>query len=174
MTSSTAPTTSAPTASFAVKDVAAYLAKELGGSSACWVTWLANDRKPERANRLPPVRGPGRPRYLGAAVQAFVDAERARRMQRSGPSGRVAEVMRAFGIGESDGSSTGRRLDCQVSAQLDEATGEGFVQMAVASPLRIYRLEPAQARELALQLAREAKDAERLAQIHNNPQGSIS
>ena len=148
------------------RETAAYLADQLGGKPERWPTWLANDRRPGRSNELPPLPGPGRPRYLPAAIDAFIEAERARRLKDTGPSGRMAEVLRAVGIGEEGGSPTGRRLDCQVTAQLDETAGFGFVQLIIATPLLVYRLNVSQAREIALQLSREADDAEQMLAIH--------
>ena len=156
-------TTTEVTPTLNVKDAAQRLADLLGGNADRWRVWLANDRRPGRAQQLTPVMGPGRPRYQLAALEAFVTTERALRLKESGPSGRIAEVLKAVGIGEEGGSSTGRRLDCQVSAQLDEATGTGFIQMVVATPLLVYRLSPDQARDLAVNLYREAADAERYA-----------
>ena len=156
-------TTTEVTPTLSVKNAAQRLADLLGGNADRWRVWLANDRRPGRAHQLTPVMGPGRPRYQLAALEAFVTTERARRMKESGPSGRIAEVLKAVGIGEEGGSSTGRRLDCQVSAQLDEATGAGFIQMVVATPLLVYRLSPNQARGLAADLNQEAADAERYA-----------
>jgi hypothetical protein len=153
------------TESLNARDTAAHLASELGGKPERWLTWLANDRRPGRSNELPPLPGPGRPHYLSAAIDAFIEADRARRLKDTGPSGRVAEVLRAVGIGEERGSSTGRRLDCQVAGQLDETTGIGFVQLVIATPLLVYRLDVSQAREIALQLTREADDAEKMQAI---------
>lgn len=144
---------------------AQFLADQLGGAREHWVTWLANDRRPGRAGLLPPAAGPGRPKYHRAALEAFVESERAKRLRSYGPSGRAQEVMKAFGIGEEGGSRTGRRLDCQVMGQLDEATNRGFVQLQIASPLLVYRLSSAQARTLAAELQREAEDADHMESI---------
>lgn len=138
---------------------AAHLAAELGGKPTLWTTWLTNDRRPGRANELMPLAGPGRPRYLRAEVDNFIAADRARRLKAQGPVGRVAEVLKAVGIGEEGGSPTGRRLDCQVTACVDEQTNAGFVQLVIASPLLIFRVSPDQARDLAAQLVAEADDA---------------
>ena len=146
-----------------VKDAAQRLAELFGGNADRWKVWLANDRRPGRAHQLHPVMGPGRPRYQLAAIEAFVTTERARRFKDAGPSGRIAEVLNAVGIGVDGGSSTGRRLDCRVQAQRDESTSEGFVQLVIATPLLVFRLSPDQARDLAANLDQEAADAERYA-----------
>lgn len=144
---------------------AIYLADQLGGKPTLWVTWLANDRRPGRAGLIPPAEGPGRPKYLRVALDAFVDIERAKRLKNSGLSGRAAEVMSAFGIGEEGGGRTGRRLDYQVNGQLDEANAVGFVQLLIASPMLVFRLSTEQARSLAAAMLREADDADHIAAI---------
>lgn len=144
---------------------AGYLADRLGGKLDLWKTWLANDRRPGRAGLVPPLQGPGRPKYQQGALDAFIDAERAKRLKASGPAGRASEVMAAFGIGQEGGSSTGRALSCQVVGQLDEADGSGFVQLVIASPLLVFRLSPDQARALAASLGAEAGAADHLASI---------
>lgn len=141
------------------KEVADDLADRLGGTPSRWATWLANDRRPGRAHLLPPLRGPGRLRYLRAALDAYVDAERSRRARDTTPAGRVAEALRAFGIGEEGGSSTGRRLDCQVLEQRDDGDGKPFVQVVVAKPLLVFRLEPDEAHRLAASLIAAARAA---------------
>ena len=110
-------TTTEVTPTLSVKDAAQRLADLLGGTAERWRVWLSNDRRPGRAQQLTPVMGPGRPRYQLAALEAFVTTERATRLKESGPSGRIAEVLKAVGIGEEGGSSTGRRLDCQVAGE---------------------------------------------------------
>ncbi len=145
-------------------EVADVLAAELGGTSTHWHTWLKNDRKPGRKNLLPPLPGPGRPRYLMVAVEALIAAERARRMQDGQPVGRAAEVMKAFGIGEG-GTNTGRHLEAHVYGQLDEHAKVGFVQLHVLHPMLMFRLTPDQARQLAAELIEEAKYADRMESI---------
>lgn len=154
-----------PTHDLGAQAAADLLAGELGGTPARWLTWLANDRRPGRAGLLPPLDGPGRPRYLLVALEAYVAAERARRARRDGIGGRAAEVMRAFGIGEEGGSRTGRRLESVVTAQLDEQNGVGFVQLMVTSPLMVFRLNIDEARALAAQLTEMTADAEHLQRI---------
>lgn len=135
-----------------VAETVSYLVVALGGSPEYWTIWLANDRKPGRARHLPANQGPGRPRYSQAAVDAYIDLQRAKRLQQQGISGRASEVFEAFGIGSAGGSSTGRRFDARISAQLDEDTGIPFVQVVTASPLAVYRLSVEQARVVALEL----------------------
>lgn len=142
-----------------VAETVAYLSSVLGGKPARWTIWLANDRKPGRAQYLRVEPGPGRPRYARSVVDAYVDAQRAKRLREQGPSGRAVEVLEAFGIGTEAGSSTGRRFSAQVLPQLDEGTGVPFVQLITASPLAVYRLSVTQAREVAAELTDAADRA---------------
>ncbi len=158
-----------PKAELRALAAAEHLATELGGSVERWTIWLANDRRrPNRAGHsalIPPLDGPGRPRYLIAALNSFIEAERAKRARSGAPMGRMQDVMRAFGIGEEGGSRTGRRLDSVVTAQLDEQSGEGFVQLMVTSPLMVFRLSIGEARNLAAQLTEMTADAEHIQHI---------
>jgi len=142
----------------------AYLATELGGTAERWQTWLKNDRKPGRKQLLPPLAGPGRPRYLRVAVDALIATERGKRIAAGQPISRAAEVMKAFGIGEG-GTSTGRPLDARIYGQIDERSQEGFVQLHVAHPLLVFRLTPSEARTLSAALSAEANDAEHMARL---------
>jgi hypothetical protein len=73
--------------------------------------------------------------------------------------------MRAFGIGEKGGSTTGRKLNVStVSLQLDQATGERFVQLVTSEPLMVYRLELSEASALAKELTEAAQAGQRNAQ----------
>jgi nucleoside diphosphate kinase len=68
-------------------------------------------------------------------------------------SGRMMEVMNAFGVGKTGGSTTGKKLNVtSIQAQRDEVTGEGFVQLITSDPLSVYRLPMEQAVEIAQQL----------------------
>ena len=68
-------------------------------------------------------------------------------------SSRAAEALNAFGIGEANGSTTGRKLDCTITPQLDPLTRKHFVQIVVKEPLLVFRVEIDQAKELHAELA---------------------
>ena len=70
--------------------------------------------------------------------------------------------MRAFGIGDKNGSSTGRILCiATINPQIDEATGQPFVQLITSDPMMVYRLEPNQAKSLAQELIEAVKICEK-------------
>lgn len=107
--------------------------------------------------------------YTHQALQEFAEFEKVRRLGQMKLTGRAAEVMQAFGIGSPDGSTTGRRLEVtEVSGQYDETTQTAFVRLAVQNPLRIYRLEPTEAKALIEQLKDALTDSEHFQNIIND------
>jgi hypothetical protein len=64
------PNTDMPTV--AAANAAEMLAEAIGGSAQHWAIWLKNDRRPGRANRVPPVPGPGRPRYYRHHIEEYI------------------------------------------------------------------------------------------------------
>lgn len=126
-----------------------------GESAAHWRTALANNRKP---NRKPPHRVPfstlGRGAFYAVSdLIEYAEFEKARRMGTLKLTGRVAEVMRAFGIGANGGSTKGRKFDVTgISPQIDEATNAPFIQLILDNPLMVYRLELAEAKSIAREL----------------------
>lgn len=52
---------------------AEFLAEQIGGKREHWLTWLKNDRRPGRANHIPQISGPGRPRYYRHDVESYVE-----------------------------------------------------------------------------------------------------
>lgn len=67
------------TLTISVAKAAEVLAERLGGNPQHWVLWLKNDRRPGRANHVPVVPGPGRPRYELRHVEQFIRQEQAAR-----------------------------------------------------------------------------------------------
>lgn len=55
-----------------VGQAAELLADKLGGSTQQWAEWLKNDRRPGRANHIPVVPGPGRPRYHLHKIEQYI------------------------------------------------------------------------------------------------------
>lgn len=126
-----------------------------GESPAYWRTALINNR---RADRHPPHRisfvtmGRGA-FYEPAALQAFAGFEKMRRLGTLKLSGRAAEAMRAFGIGEVGGGTTGRKLNITaITPQIEDVTGMAFVQIITRDPFMVYRLEVPEAQSAAKEL----------------------
>ncbi|MFM0723423.1 hypothetical protein PQQ53_06990 [Paraburkholderia strydomiana] len=132
-----------------------------------WMTWLQNNRNHARkvSYRIPFERMAGGVFYLQEEINRFIEWEKGRQIGTVRLSGRAAEAMRAFGIGEKGGSTTGRKLNVStVSLQLDQATGERFVQLVTSEPLMVYRLELSEASALAKELTEAAQAGQRNAQ----------
>lgn len=133
-----------------------YLSKQLSGKTVeQWELWLRNNRNQSRAvpYRIAFERMSNVTYYRPEELAKFVEWEKSRQLGVMKLTGRSAEVMRAFGIGSSNGSTTGRKLEIVgITDQVDEATGEPFVQLVIKEPLMVYRLDPDQARQVAAKL----------------------
>ncbi|MDR5811191.1 hypothetical protein [Caballeronia sp. LZ019] len=137
------------------------------GGTAYWSRVLTNNRREDRnpPHRVAFQRLGGGAFYRPEDVAAFVEFEKSRRLGVLKLSGRAAEAVRAFGIGEKGGSATGRKLNVSaLTLQLDQATGAHFVQLVTNDPLMVYRLELSEARALAKELADTAQAGQRGAQ----------
>ncbi|ADG14253.1 conserved hypothetical protein [Paraburkholderia atlantica] len=136
------------------------------GDSAYWSGFLINNRRTDRSpiHRIPFSRVGKAALYSPEDLARYVEFEKARRLGTVKLTGRAAEALQAFGIGESGGSSTGRRLEiADVSLQIDEATREPFVRLVISEPMLVYRLELSQAQSLSERLLEAAKIGKRLA-----------
>lgn len=101
--------------------------------------------------------------YTQEALQEFAEFEKVRRLGKMRLSPRATEALRAFGIGESGGSSTGRKLTVTgINSQIDQATGLAFVQLITSDPLMVYRLEPDQAVAVGKELLEAGQQAQRI------------
>jgi len=141
-----------PLSLYHVGTAAALLNESLPGKSeSYWTTWLQNNRSVGRRvpYRIPFRRGSGSVFYLLQDLQEFVEWEKTRQLGTTKLSGRAAEAMRAFGVGEATGSTTGRKLDYEVFPQFDPVTGEGYVQLIVKQPLMVFRLSLTEAEDFA-------------------------
>jgi hypothetical protein len=145
-----------PKDTVSVAEVAKHLAKALGGTSAYWSTWLANDRKPGRVNRcLPQESGLGRPRYSVAVVDAYVAD-----YKRDHPE-----------AGHTPGSSKGRRFAPHISAMtLADGADQAAVLFVIPKPLASYVLSAHEARHTAARLIKAADEIEEEAN-HGDRQG---
>jgi hypothetical protein len=136
------------------------------GDSAYWSRFLINNRRTDRSpiHRIPFSRVGKAAFYAPEELGRYVEFEKARRLGTVKLTGRAAEALLAFGIGESGGSATGRRLEvADISLQMDEATRKPFVRFVIAEPMLVYRLELSQAQSLAKRLLDAAKAGERVA-----------
>lgn len=135
------------------------------GGIVYWTRYLTNNRRDDRnpPHRVPFQRISNGAFYRPADIAEFIEFEKSRRIGVRKLSGRAAEAMRAYGIGEAGGSTTGRKLDCAILPQTDPATGAPYVSMTVDNPLLVFRLDLDQARQIRDELAEVIKVCERAA-----------
>lgn len=126
---------------------------------AQWRTALINNRRTDRSTpyRVPFLTMGKAAFYKLDDLKEFVEFEKSRRIGAFKVSAKTAEAFRAVGFNEKGGSSTGRKFDVQnISRQINEATGEVFVQLHINNPLYVFRLSPDEAREYAEMLLEAA------------------
>lgn len=127
-----------------------------------WASWLRENRNHSKKAiyRIPVVKMGRQVFYRRHELNEFVRFHQQLRIGDVRPTGRVAEMLSAFGVGMG-GSSTGYAWpQATVSAAVDEATGAPFVQLSVPSPRpTVYRLDPSQATGLAAALVDTARAA---------------
>jgi len=133
-----------------------------------WHAFLQNNRNPARSAvyRIPFDRLGKMALYEPVELERFVEWEKSRQLGTMKLGSRAAEALQAFGVGETSGSTTGRKLSVVgVTAQHDEATNSVFVQFVVGEPLRVYRLEISEALTLTRQLEEALQDTVALQKI---------
>lgn len=120
-----------------------------------WALWLRNNANQARhATYRIPTESIGRGTFYNIEeLTKFVEFERGRQLGSIKLKGRAAEVARAFGLGSTSGSTTGRELLISaIDPQFDEVSGKTLVRMVTDSPLMVYRLEVSQAKKIAAEL----------------------
>lgn len=117
-----------------------------------WEGWLQNNRNQSRKvpYRIPFERIAGGVFYSKVEIDKFIESEKQRRAGSIKNSGRVAEIMRAYGIDEG-GTSKGRVWK-GLSAYTSNDEGEVYIQLTIKEPWLVYRLTPEQARSAAKEL----------------------
>lgn len=124
-------------------------------STRQWTVALLNNRRPTSnpVHKIPYMKIGRNGFYKIEDINAFVVFEQSRRVGTIKLSARAAEAMSSIGFNEQGGSSTGRRFELtSISAQIDDDTGDEFVQMITSGPLRVYRLSQNEAASLAHEL----------------------
>lgn len=119
-----------------------------------WARFLMNNKRPDRNPpfRVEFVKMGGGVLYPRKALADFIAWEKSRRLGTTKLTGRAAEALRAFGIGEAGGGTTGRSLECTVHPQQDPTTGQPYIQLIVKNPLLVFHLNVGQAEELIREL----------------------
>lgn len=143
-----------------------------------WTLWLQNNRNQARSvpYRIPFERMHGGVFYEVAQLNRFADYEKSRQLGTIKLTGRAAEAMQAFGIGEAGGGTYGRKLAYSVQLGFEEDdSSRQFVRLMIERPLGVFRLEAEEAEALAAELLDVANairrhDAE---ETNNSPKVTI-
>lgn len=139
---------------------------------AQWALWLRNNRNQSRhtSYRISVQRFGKKACYLPVDLERFVDWEKSRQLGTVKLSGRVVEVMRAYGINEVGGGNYGRKLDYEVQlSSEDDHPDRQFVRLMIKRPLGVFRLEADEAEALAKELQATAQAIRRHADTPATP-----
>lgn len=130
---------------YSTQAAAELLSEQVGEAVGYWITRLANMRNPKRAvsYRLNFATTEGRlGLYAEADLRSFIEFEKTRRIGDMKLSPRAAEALRAFGVGQPGGSTTGRKLNYTATLQpSNDGISKPFVQLLIKDPLLVFRLE---------------------------------
>lgn len=139
---------------FSTQAAAEMLHEAIPEPKGYWARFLMNNKRPDRNPpfRVEFVKMGGGVLYPRKALADFIGWEKTRRLGDLKLTGRAAEVMRAFGIGEAGGGSIGRSLDCSIHPQNNPTTGKPYVQLIVKDPLLVFHLETEQAEAIIREL----------------------
>jgi hypothetical protein len=154
---------------FNTNAAADYLADAIPGESASyWYQRLVNARRSDRQQPFAiPFSTLGKVcLYEQSDLEQFVEFEKSRRLGKVKLSGRAAEALRAFGIGEPGGSSLGRVFKGGAANPHPDNKGGTLVQATIHEPLMVFAMTP----EQAIAFGKELKEAGEAAQRWNNPQ----
>lgn len=130
---------------------------------AQWALWLRNNRNQSReaSYRVNARRFSGKACYLLKDLEKFVVWEKSRLLGTVKLTGRAAELMLAFGMGEAGGGNYGRKLAYSVQLAFEEDDpSKQFVRLMIERPLGVFRLDADEAEGLAKDL-RSAANAVR-------------
>jgi hypothetical protein len=151
-----------------------YLSKRLPEKTMeQWSLWLHNNRnltrraiyriKTERLGRMTV--------YTPEELAAFIEFEKSRSIGSIKLTGRAAEAMRAFGLGEAGGGMQGRRFKGgSASPQPACDSGQAFVQAVINEPLMVFTMSP----EEAISFGRELTEAGQVAKNYSIQQSKKS
>jgi hypothetical protein len=128
-----------------------------------WRLWLQNNRNQTRrvSYRIPFERMAGGVFYRRDELAKFAEWERARQLGTIKLTGRAAEVLQAFGIGEKGSTTQGRRFKGGSANLVVDAAGEVFVQTIINEPLMVFAMSADQAIDFGKEMAEAGKAAKR-------------
>jgi hypothetical protein len=133
-----------------------------GESPAYWNQRLINARRTDRKQSftLPFSTINKAAFYEEADLKQFAEFEKARRLGKVKLSGRAAEALRAFGMGEQGGGSKGRQFKANLQTSND--SGAAFVQTIINEPLMVFAMSPEDAIAFGKELVESGQAAQRI------------
>lgn len=151
-----------------------YLSKRLPEKTMeQWSLWLHNNRNQTRRAiyRIKTERLGRMTVYTPEELAAFIEFEKSRSIGTIKLTGRAAEAMRAFGLGEAGGGTQGRRFKGgSASPQPASDSGETFVQAVINEPLMVFTMSP----EEAISFGQELTEAGQVAKNYSIQQSKKS
>jgi hypothetical protein len=137
-----------------------------------WRLWLQNNRNQSRrvSYRIPFERMAGGVFYRREELVKFAEWEKARQLGTIKLTGRAAEVLQAFGIGEKGSTTQGRRFKGGSVNLAVDAACVPFVQAIINEPLIVFAMSADQAIDFGKELVEAGQAAKR--QSRKKPQGA--
>jgi len=119
-----------------------------------WASWLRNNRNHAHRTtyRIPTEKIGREVFYQRGELDKFIAFEASRTVGEFQLSSRAAEALHAMGIGNPGATSQGRKFESGHANGAVAPDGTTFVQVALSSPLAVYRLTPQQAIDLGKDL----------------------
>lgn len=136
-----------------------------GKSAAYWNGRLVNMRRIDRSSVLAiPFSRSGKVAFYDEAdLRLFADFERMCHLGKMKVTGRAAEALKAFGIGQAGGGAQGRMFrGAAVNIQVNNDDGQPFVQTIVNEPLTVFAMTADQAIEFGKDLIEAGQAAKRI------------
>ena len=126
-----------------------------------WALWLRNNANHARQAiyRIPTERFGGGTFYNIEELRKYAEWAKLKWLGTLRLSGRAAQALKAFGIGEAGGGTLGRKWKgAHVNLHPSSDGSEPIVQMIVNQPLMVFALSLSDAAELGRALVKESLD----------------
>jgi len=143
-----------------------------GNTPAYWNGRLVNMRRIDRSSALAiPFSRSGKVAFYDEAdLRIFADFERMRHLGKVKVTGRAAEALKAFGIGEAGGGAQGRVFKGgAVNIQLNNDDGQPFVQTILNEPLTVFAMTADQAIEFGKELIEAGQAVKNISKAAPSP-----
>jgi hypothetical protein len=155
-----------------------FLHEQLPGKTpAYWNGRLVNMRRVDRSSALAiPFSRAGKVAFYDEAdLRLFADFERMCYLGKVKVTGRAAEALKAFGIGQAGGGAQGRMFKgAAVNIQVNNDDGQPFVQTIVNEPLTVFAMTAEQAIEFGKNLIEAGQAVKRNSEAALSPMEASS